>query len=119
MDHVYNLTLVAGGQLRLFPTGSTGSEPSLSYAISGTTVIKARSSINASAPFAPGFTYNLTFGSLTVEGGGSVMGKDLEITATDITVDDGGAIDVSDGGYLAGLGAGKLSKPIASGFFNY
>ena len=112
LDHVHNLTLIAGGELRLFPTGSTGSDPPLTYTINGTTVVKARSAINSSAPFAPGFTYDLTFGWLTVEGGGAVRGKDLSIKAVDVTVDDGGVIDVSDGGYLAQAGTGnqQLSK---------
>ncbi|KAL8620480.1 hypothetical protein ACOMHN_056872 [Nucella lapillus] len=100
LDHVHNLTLVAGGQLRLFPSGSTDSQPPLSYTVNGTTVVKARSLINASAPFAPNFTYALTFRWLTVEGGGAIRGKDLSIKAVDVTVDDGGVIDVSDGGFL-------------------
>jgi hypothetical protein len=106
LDNVHNLTLIAGGQLRLFPTGSTGSQPALAYYINGTTVVKAESSINCSAPFAPGFTYDLRFGWLTVEGGGAVVGKDLSVKAVDVIVDDGGTIDVSDGGFLAGLGPG-------------
>ena len=38
-----------------------------------------------------------------------MSGKDLSIEAIDVTVDDGGVIDVNDGGYLSGLGPGRVS----------
>lgn len=107
MDHVINLTLVDRGELRLHLSGSTNNRQRLDYHINGTTVIKAGSSINASSPFARVDQYNLVFNQLTVEGGGAIKGKNLRITAIDMTVDDGGLVDVSDGGYLAGLGPGK------------
>lgn len=50
VDHIVNLTLIAGGELRLFLTGSTNRRPRLNYHINGTTVIKAESSINCSSP---------------------------------------------------------------------
>ena len=103
---IVNLTLVHGGELRLFQTGSTGNLPRLNYRINGTTVIKAGSKINASEPFAHADQYKLQFGHLIVEGGGEIHGKKLHIQANVVLVDDGGYIDVSDGGYLSGQGSG-------------
>ena len=106
LDRIVNLTLVHGGELRLFQTGSTGNLPRCNYCINGTTVIKAGSKINASEPFAHTDQYKLEFGHLVVEGGGDIHGKNLHIQANAVLVDDGGYIDVSDGGYLSGEGPG-------------
>ena len=106
LDRIVNLTLVHGGELRLFQTGSTGNLPRRNYCINGTTVIKAGSKINASEPFAHADQYKLGFGHLVVEGGGDIHGKNLHIQANAVFVDDGGYIDVSDGGYLSGEGPG-------------
>ena len=106
LDHIINLTLVHGAQLRLFPTGSTNRLPRLDFIINGTTVIMARSSINASEPFAHSDQFNIRFGAVTVEGGGRISGKNMKITADSLTVDDGGYIEVNDGGHLAGTGHG-------------
>ena len=113
MDHITNLTLVHGAQLRLFQTGSTNNRTRLNYHINGTTIIKARSFINCSAPFAHPDQYNLQFNHITVEGGGEIKGKNMHISATTLSVDDGGVIEVNDGGYLAEQGRGKEHK----GFF--
>ncbi len=107
LDHIVNLTVVHGGELRLFQTGSTNRLPRLHYVINGTTVVKAQSAINASAPFAHPDQFQLKFGELVVEGGGRVSGKNLRIEASTLTVDDGGHLEVNDGGHLADLGPGK------------
>ena len=107
LDHVVNLTLIAGGELRLFLTGSTNRRTRLNYHINGTTTIKARSSINCSSPLAHNEHYNLVYNTLVVEGGGAIRGTFMHINATDLTVDDGGDIDVSGTGYPAGMGQGE------------
>ncbi|KAK3576661.1 hypothetical protein CHS0354_004945 [Potamilus streckersoni] len=104
LDHIVNLTLIAGGELRMFLTGSTNNRSRLNYYINGTTVIKARSSINASSPNAHSDQYNIVMNTLIVEGGGIVRGSNMKITATDLIIDDGGEIDVSDGGYVSQQG---------------
>ena len=107
VDHIHNLTLVQGGGLRLFKSGSTNNRDPRNYAIEGLTVIKADSYINCSNINADSDPYDLTFGWIIVEGGGLIKGGNLHIKATDLTVDDGGLIDVSNGGFLPGSGPGK------------
>ena len=107
IDHVHNLTLVAGGQLRISLSGSTNRRAARQYWILGRTVIKARSSINATGPLAHALPHNITLGDVTVEGGGRIFGKHLYILAQDMTIDDGGSIDVLDGGYGPNKGPGE------------
>ncbi|KAL4226615.1 hypothetical protein ACF0H5_014598 [Mactra antiquata] len=107
VDHIHNLTLVQGGGLRLFKTGSTNNRDPLNYVIEGMTVVKAESYINCSNPNADSDSYELTFGWIIVEGGGMVKGGNLHIMATDFTVDDGGSVDVSNGGHLPEQGTGS------------
>ena len=45
-----------------------------------------------------------------MEGGGAIRGSYLHISATDLTVDDGGAIDVSNGGHSPSQGPSKKKK---------
>jgi hypothetical protein len=106
VDHIHNLTLVQGGNLRLFKTGSTNNRSPLNYVIEGLTVVKADSYINCSNPNADSDSYELTFGWIIVEGGGLLKGGHLHIMATDFTIDDGGIIDVSNGGQLPDQGSG-------------
>ena len=112
VDHIHNLTLVQGGGLRLFKTGSTNNLAPLTYQVLGLTIIKAESYINCSNPNADTDAYQLTFGWTIVEGGGVVRGGNLHIMATDFTIDDGGQVDVSDGGFRPNEGPGKNSSHV-------
>ena len=107
LDHIVNLTLVGGGSLRLFQSGSTNNRARLQYVVPGDTVIKARSYINCSSPNAHEDEYDLQFGIVTVEGGGKIAGSHIKITAHEFTVEDGGQVDVSNGGHLPDQGQGK------------
>ena len=112
VDHIFNLTLINGGGLRLYQTGSTNNRQRLLYVIEGETIIKAQSYINCSSPNAHADQYDLRFGVVTVEGGGEIIGHNIKITAGDFAVDDGGQVDVSNGGYLPDEGQGESSfKP--------
>lgn len=106
IDHIHNLTLIQGGGLRLFKTGSTNRRSPLNYVIKGLTVVKAESYINCSNPNADSDSYELTFGWVIVEGGGLIKGGNMHITATDFTIDDAGSVDVSNGGHLPDNGSG-------------
>ena len=108
MDHVTNLTLINGGGLKLYQTGSTNRRERLQYVIKGETIVKAKSYIHCDSPAAHEDQYDLRFGVITVEGGGEIVGKNLLISADDFAVDDGGQVDVSDGGYLQDQGPGLL-----------
>ena len=71
-------------------------------------IVKANSVLNFSAPFGHPEQYLLHAGNLVVEGGGLVYAKNLRIECDgDMTVDDGGNVDVNDGGFLTGLGQGQ------------
>ncbi|XP_070535283.1 uncharacterized protein [Ptychodera flava] len=104
MDHVHDMEIVNGAELRLFQTGSTNRLPRLNFRFNGTVTVKANSAINASSPFAHPDQYKLEFGNLIVEGGGRVYSKNLRIDANSMTVDDGGHVSSDDGGHLAGKG---------------
>ncbi|CAH1775844.1 unnamed protein product, partial [Owenia fusiformis] len=106
LDHIVNLTLVQGGELRMFLTGSTNNYQSLDYEFNGTAIIKAESGITCNGPAAHSEQFNLMFNYLTVEGGGYIQGKHILVNANELTVDDGGLIDVSDGGETANNGEG-------------
>ena len=106
LDHIHNLTLIAGGGLKLFQTGSTNRRQRLQYVFEGETVIKAKSYINCSSPNAHKDEYDLRFGDVTVEGGAEIVGAHIKITARNFAVDDGGQVEVSHGGYLPGQGQG-------------
>ena len=108
VDHIHNLTLMQGGALKLFKSGSTNNRTSLNYVIKGLTVVKADSYINCSSPNADDDAYNLQFGWAIVEGGGLIKGGNLNITATDFTIDDGGIVDVSNNGHRPGQGKGII-----------
>lgn len=51
--------------------------------------------------------YNLVLNTVVVEGGGAIRGSYISIQATDLTVDDGGEIDVSNGGHPPNQGQSK------------
>ncbi|XP_077861759.1 uncharacterized protein LOC144342564 [Saccoglossus kowalevskii] len=110
LDHVHDMELLNGGELRLFLTGSTNKMQWLNYRFNGTVIVKAQSLINASSPFAHPEQYHLQTGKLIVEGGGKVYGKNLRIDSLFMTVDDGGHVSADDGGYLAGDGPGAGIK---------
>ena len=107
VDHIHNLTLINGGSLWLFQTGSTNRRERLNYAFNGEVVIKANSIINCSSPNAHTDEYNLQFGEVIIEGGGKIVGSHIKITAEHFAVDDGGQLEVSHGGHLPGQGKGK------------
>ena len=107
VDHIHNLTLYNGAAIYAHLTSSTNRLPSREYRFNGTVIIKARSLFNFSSPFAHVDSYHLKAGDLKVEGGGTMLGKNLILESLNMTVDDGGIVDVSDGGYLAQQGPGK------------
>ena len=106
LDHIINITIGNSGELRLHLTGSTNERPRLNYHFNGTTVIKARGAITGISPQAHPEQYNVVLNDVTVQGGGRIQGKNVHIQATRLTVDDGGHIDVSDGGYMKEQGKG-------------
>ncbi|XP_071506021.1 uncharacterized protein [Diadema antillarum] len=117
VDHIHNLTLYNGAAVQAQLAGSTNRLPARQFRFNGTVTVKSRSVFNFSSPFAHGDAYLLKTGDLIVEGGGKVYGKNFVLESLNLTVDDGGFVDVSDGGYLAerGRGAGVLHHLGSSG----
>ena len=68
--------------------------------------MKATSYIYCDEPHAHDDMFNLTWGFLHVEGGAEIYGKNLRFMANDIQIDDGGVIQVNDGGHLPADGEG-------------
>ena len=75
--------------------------------------MKATSHIECVEPNAHADMYNLTWGFLHVEGGAEIYGKNLRFFADDIQIDDGGVIQVNDGGHLAEDGTGMCMDECA------
>lgn len=50
---------------------------------------------------------NLSVTSLTIEGGGEMKGNDLHIEANDVTIDFGGELSLTGGGYKLSDGTGR------------
>ena len=108
IDHIHNLTLYNGALVDAFLTSSTNSLPSREYRFNGTVTIKARSLFNFNAPHAHNESYHLMAKNLLVEGGGTVLGKYLDIESENMVVDDGGNVNVSDGGFQSDHGIGEF-----------
>lgn len=111
LDHVEDLILYNGGEVRAFLTGHASTNKSRHFSFE-TIRIKADSRFNFSMPFAHSDKYVLSVTSdLYVEGGGLIYGKNLLVQSSgNMTVDDGGIVDVSDGGFLANQGTGNSNQ---------
>lgn len=108
LDHIRNLTILNGGALHCYLTGSTGEGIRRHYTFNETLRIMARSQIRSYSPNAHNEAFSVQAKILTVEGGAAINTFNMNITAVNLTVDDGGLIDGSDGGYLATKGPGGL-----------
>ena len=108
LDHIRNLTILNGGSLHCYLTGSTGERMRRYYIFNETVRIMARSQIRSHSPNAHNEAFNLQARILNVEGGAAINTFNMNITAVNLTVDDGGVMDGSDGGYLAKKGPGGL-----------
>ena len=108
LDHIRNLTILNGGALHCYLTGSTGERMRRYYIFNETVRIMARSQIRSYSPNAHNEAFSLQAKILTVEGGAAINTFNMNITAVNLTVDDGGVIDGSGGGYLATKGPGSL-----------
>ena len=108
LDHIRNLTILNGGALHCYLTGSTGERIQRTYKFNETVRIMARSQIRTYSPNAHNDPFVLQAKVLTVEGGAAINTVNMNISAVNLTVDDGGNIDASDGGYLATKGPGGL-----------
>lgn len=108
LANIRNLTILNGGILHCYMTGSTGMEPRLHYAFNETLRIMAYSKILLYMPnYHPDY-YTIEAKILLVEGGALIKAKHLRIIAVNMTLDDGGIVNSSFGGYLAQKGPGSV-----------
>ena len=108
VDHIRNLTILNGGALHGYQSGSTGGQRPSHFVFNETVRIMADSKIQTHSPHAHSERYTLEAKVLLVEGGARVETFNMLINSKNLTVDDGGAIDASDGGHLATSGPGSL-----------
>ena len=113
MANVRNLTIRNGGVIHFTLSGSTAFEPRRTYAFNETVRIMARSSIMMHNPRANSNFYTLKARVLLVEGGALVSARSINILAENLTVDDGGVINVSNGGFLPYKGRGSVATSTA------
>lgn len=109
LANIRNLTIINGGILHCFLTGSTNNEPSRTYSFNETVRIMAYSKIETYMPNAHPDYFTLRAKILLVEGGSVIRSKHLHINAVNMTVDDGGLVDVNYGGHLPNKGRGSVT----------
>ena len=109
LAHVQNLTLLNGGSLYQYGTGSTRGEPERSMQFNETIRIMADSRILSNNSRADPRGYALKCRVLLVEGGALIKSYNLRIKVVNLTVDDGATISVNDGGHPAMKGPGSVS----------
>ena len=108
LDHIRNLTILNGGVLHCYLTGSTGEKMARRYIFNETVRIMADSKIQAHGPNAHPDPFSVEAKILLVEGGATISTFNMNVTAINLTVDDGGSIDGSNGGFQATMGPGGL-----------
>ena len=79
----------------------------MNYVFNGTTIMKATSYIYCDEPHAHADMFNLSWGFLHIEGGAEIFGKNLRFDADDIQIDDGGVVQVNNGGHMPNDGEGN------------
>ena len=100
LDHITNLTLLNGGALHCYLTGFTAAKPRRHFVFNETVRIMADSKIESHSPNAHADPFIVKAKILLVEGGATINTVNMDVYAVNLTVDDGGAIDSSDGGNL-------------------
>jgi hypothetical protein len=109
LDHITNLTILNGGVLHCYLTGSSAFQPRRQFSFNETVRVMADSRIETYSPNAHPEAFSLNAKILLVEGGAKINTVNMDIHTVNLTVDDGGFIDASDGGYLVSQGPGNVS----------
>ena len=110
LHHVANLTILKGGALHCYLTGSTGSNTDGQFVFNETLRIMADSKVITHSPNANYNRFTLKAKILLVEGGGELKSVSININAVNITVDDGGHITADNGTYCTLLTFTRSSK---------
>ena len=108
LAHVQNLTLLNGGTLHHYLTGSTEGEPKQFLKFTETVRVMADSQIIMHSSNADANNYTLESRILLIEGGALIQSNNLHIKAVNFSVDDGGIVSVNNGGHLAMHGPGTV-----------
>ena len=111
--NVRNLTIHNGGVMHCHVSASTAPEPRRAFVFNETVRIMARSSIMMYSPNAHSDFYTLKARVLLVEGGALISARSINIYAENLTLDDGGVINVNNGGHLSTKGPGSVATSLA------
>lgn len=98
LAHIHNLTLHHGGVLWMYHEGRTAQQPHNSYTFNSLR-IKDKSFVWALSSPVHEVGISITCRLLIIEGGGLLEGTHLTIRSVNVTIDDGGLLDVSGRGY--------------------
>ena len=98
LAHIHNITLHHGGVLWMYQKGRTAQQPYNSYSFDSVR-IQDKGFVWALPSPVGEFGISIKCRSLYVEGGGLLQSTHLSLHSINITVDDGGVIDVSGRGY--------------------
>lgn len=109
LANIRNLTIINGGILHCFLTGSTDNKPKRTFSFNETLRVMAYSKIKTYIPNAHPDYFTLKAKIILVEGGATIRSKHIHINAVNMTVDDGGVLDANYGGYLANKGRGSVT----------
>lgn len=109
LANVRNLTILNGGVLHCYLTGSTDNQPARSFVFNETLRIMAYSKILTYMPNAHPDYYTIRAKIVLIEGGALVKSKHMRIIAVNMTVDDGALLNASYGGFLPTKGRGSVS----------
>ena len=97
LHHIRNLTILNGGTLHCYLTGSTGTDHERQFTFNETLRIMADSKVITHSPSAHTDWFTLRAKILLVEGGGEIRTFSMNIRAVNLTVDDGGHISADNG----------------------
>ena len=97
LEHVVHLTLMLGGQLHIYSTGSTYGHSRSNCHFNGTVRVKAGSKIETHNSQAHNMPFSLRANVLQVDGGGEIRSYHLKLSAVNMTVDDGGLVNANQG----------------------
>ena len=97
LEHVVHLTLMIGGILHLYPTGSTYGHADSYCEFNGTVRVKADSKIETHSTQAHSLPFSFKANVFQVDGGGLVRTFNAKFLAVNMTVDDGGVVNANEG----------------------
>lgn len=97
IEHVVHLTLMIGGKLHVYPTGSTYGHADSYCEFNGTVRVKADSLIETHSSQAHSLPFTFKANVFQIDGGGLIRTFNAKFYAVNMTVDDGGIVNANEG----------------------